>query len=140
MATQYNITIQDLLTPPRISGGTLTLPSADEVVYAPTGATIIWNDPLADYRNSLIVLGANARYEQFRLNTGEFVVWSPDSSAGPMNITIRESDIWNGAIRSRTAKYVIQMPSYRYSPIGDNLRLILLRADCWINAAGTREC
>ncbi|GIV82196.1 MAG: hypothetical protein KatS3mg051_1550 [Anaerolineae bacterium] len=139
MATQYNITLQDLIVPARISG-TITLPSAEDVVYSPTGATVTLRDPLSDYRNTLATLGGNARYEQFRLNNGTFVVWSPDPNAGPVDVAIQESDPWNGVIRTRTFRAVLQLPSYRYSPQGDTINLVLLYCDCYVNTNGIRDC
>jgi len=137
MATLYQITLFDLIG--RVPGP-VVLPSAEDVVYSPVGATVTWRDPLADYREVLIALGANARYEQFRLSNNQFVVWSPDPNAGPMSVEIQESDLWNGAIRSRTIKCVLQMPTYRYTPVGDTASVVLLFCDCWVNAAGLRDC
>lgn len=139
MATLYNITLQDLIVPARVSG-TITLPSAEDVVYSPTGATVTWRDPLSDYRNTLAQLGGNARYDQFRLNTGEFVVWSPDPNAGPVSVQIEESDIWNGSIRTRTFKAVLQLPTYRYTPQGDSFNVVFLYCNCWVNLSGIRDC
>lgn len=137
MATLYQITLTDLIG--RISTP-LVLPSAEDVVYSPVGATVTWRDPLSDYRDVLAMLGGNARYEQFRLNNGDFVVWSPDSQAGPMNVQIEESDPWNGVIRTRTFRAVMQLPSYRYTPQGDTINIVFLYCTCWVNAAGIRDC
>lgn len=137
MATQYQITLTDLLTR---RSTPLVLPTAEEVNYSPVSATVVWRDPLSDYRADLAILGANARYEQFRLNNGEFVLWSPDPNAGPVDVSIQESDLWNGAIRTRTFRAVLQMPSYRYTPQGDSFTLILLYCTCFVNSAGVRSC
>lgn len=137
MATQYNITMTDLMG--RVTG-TITLPTAEEVNYSPISATAVWRDPLADHRNTLAQLGGNARYEQFRLNNGEFVVWSPDPASGPLAVTIQESDLWNGVIRSRTFRAVLQLPSYRYTPQGDSLQVVFLYCTCFVDVGGIRNC
>lgn len=137
MATLYQITLTDLIG--RVPGP-VVLPSAEDVVYSPVGVTVTWRDPLNDYRNVLATLGGNARYEQFRLNNGDFVVWSPDPQAGPMTVEIEESDVWNGAIRTRTFRAVMQLPSYRYTPQGDTINIVFLYCTCWVNATGVRDC
>lgn len=134
MATQYQITLTDALSPPRREP--LVLPAAEEINYAIGSATITWRDPLTDYRAALAEFGAAARYEQFRLQNSEFVIWSPDQNAGPLTVDIEESDLWNGAIRNRSFVAVMQMPNYRYTPQGDTFQLIFLYSHVWVDANG----